>query len=154
MKNLFTLILLLFAIQSFGQNASNNEIEIKKTINQLFEGMYKSDSTLLKNSFDKNAILQTIVKNKEGMVSVKNESTQEFIKSISGKHPQYEEKIKFIDIKVDGELATVWTNYQFFVDNKFSHCGVNSFQMVKSNNLWKIAYIIDTRRKDNCPDIN
>ncbi|MEE1884588.1 nuclear transport factor 2 family protein [Pedobacter flavus] len=154
MKNVFTLILLLFATQSFGQNASNNEIEIKKTINQLFEGMYKSDSTLLKNSFDKNAILQTIVKNKEGIVSVKNESTQEFIKSIGGKHPQYEEKIKFIDIKVDGELATVWTNYQFFVDNKFSHCGVNSFQMVKSNNSWKIAYIIDTRRKDNCPDIN
>ena len=63
-----------------------------------------------------------------------------------------EERITFSSIHIDGNLASVWTPYQFYFQGKFSHCGVNSFQMVKENGEWKIQYIIDTRRKDNCID--
>jgi len=59
-------------------------------------------------------------------------------------------KITFSNILIDGNLASVWTPYEFYFKGQFSHCGVNSFQLVKSNNEWKIQYIIDTRRKDNC----
>ena len=41
-------------------------------------------------------------------------------------------------------------DYFRYVDEKFSHCGVNSFQLVKGDRGWQIVYLIDTRRKDDC----
>ncbi len=94
--------------------------------------------------------MQTIAKNREGKVVLRSESVDAFVKSIGGTHPEFDERIKFTNILVDGDLASVWTDYQFFADGKFSHCGVNSFQLLKTEAGWKIIYIIDTRRKDNC----
>jgi hypothetical protein len=61
-----------------------------------------------------------------------------------------DERIKIESIKIDADLATVWTPYQFYYQEKFSHCGVNTFTLVRQKGEWKINYIIDTRRKDNC----
>jgi len=53
-------------------------------------------------------------------------------------------------VKIDGPLAIVWTPYKFYFNGKFSHCGVNSFQLVRFNGVWKIQYLIDTRRRAGC----
>jgi hypothetical protein len=47
-------------------------------------------------------------------------------------------------------MATAWTPYKFYLDKTFSHCGVNAFQLFKSENGWKIISILDTRRKEPC----
>ncbi|RYZ94279.1 MAG: hypothetical protein EOP47_28140, partial [Sphingobacteriaceae bacterium] len=61
-------------------------------------------------------------------------------------------RITWGDIKIDGELASVWTPYKFYLGDKFSHCGINFFQLMKMATGWKVIYIVDTRRKDNCPE--
>ena len=43
-----------------------------------------------------------------------------------------------------------WTPYSFFLNDTFSHCGVNNFQLLKKEGEWKIIYLIDTRRKEGC----
>ena len=140
-------ILLLMILPVFGFSQISEEDLVKATINQLFNGMKTSDSVLIKKSFSKNAVLQTITKTGE----VKNENINDFAISISKAEKQsLDERITFSNILIDGNLASVWTPYEFYYQSKFSHCGVNSFQLVKSNNEWKIQYIIDTRRKDNC----
>ena len=139
--------LLLMILPVFGFSQISEEDLVKATINQLFNGMKTSDSVLIKKSFSKNAVLQTITKTGE----VKNENINDFAISISKAEKQsLDERITFSNILIDGNLASVWTPYEFYYQSKFSHCGVNSFQLVKSNNEWKIQYIIDTRRKDNC----
>jgi len=60
------------------------------------------------------------------------------------------ERITFEIVKVDADLASVWTPYQFYYKDKFSHCGVNSFQLVRLQGIWKIQYLVDTRRKTDC----
>jgi hypothetical protein len=61
-----------------------------------------------------------------------------------------DERILAYEIRIDGPMATAWTPYEFYVNGDFSHCGVNSFQLVKFVEGWKIVYIIDTRRKEPC----
>jgi hypothetical protein len=61
-----------------------------------------------------------------------------------------DERITFETIKIDGPLAVAWTPYKFYYEGKFSHCGVNSFQLVRLNGAWKIQYLIDTRRRTGC----
>ena len=125
----------------------SDEDAVKSTVNQLFSGMKNSDSALIKKSFSNNAVLQTITKTGE----VKTESINDFALCISKAEKQsLDERITFSNILIGGNLASVWTPYEFYYKGQFSHCGVNSFQLVKSNTEWKIQYIIDTRRKENC----
>ena len=131
--------------------AQNAEDSVKAVVNNLFTAMKNSDSVLLKTCFADKSILQTITKNKEGNVSVKNESLNEFATSISTQPKgSLDEQIVFDVVKTDGPLAIVWTPYNFYYNGKFLHCGVNSFQLVRIGNEWKIQYLIDTRRKAGC----
>jgi hypothetical protein len=96
-------------------------------------------------------IFQTIARNKEGKMLVRNEDPSGFASFISTQKPgELDEQIVFDVVKVDGPLAIAWTPYKFYAAGKFSHCGVNSFQLVRFDGVWKIQYIIDTRRRTGC----
>jgi hypothetical protein len=147
---LFLVVLSFNFSQSFAQDKSNED-EVKATINLLFDGMRKADTTMLRKAFATQNTMQTIAKTTNGKMVVKTENVNDFIKSIGAPHKEiYDERIVFTKILIDANLASVWTNYKFYVGDKFSHCGVNSFQLFKGDDGWKIIYIIDTRRKDNC----
>lgn len=138
-------VILLFGNFCFGQQ--NREIE--KPIRNLFSGMKNADAELLKSAFSDTAILQTITQD-----GVKTENINNFIASVSKMEKEaLDERITIEAIHQDGDLANVFTPYAFYFKGKFSHCGANSFQLVKQNGEWKIQYLIDTRRKDRCVEI-
>lgn len=148
-KYLIVLVLGFSAIIANAQSAE--EAGIKEAINNLFEGMRKSDAALMQSAFSDSAVLQTITKNREGKLIVQNEKVSAFITAVSKPHKEiYDERIVFETIKIDGPLASVWTPYKFYIDTTFHHCGVDSYQLVKIDGKWKIQYLIDTRRKDGC----
>lgn len=60
---------------------------------------------------------------------------------------QFEERILSYNIQVDGTMAHAWTPYEFYINGKFSHKGVNAFTLFKTAEGWKIVHLIDTRRK-------
>lgn len=147
------LLLLIACLPALAQS-SQDEAAVRTTIKLMFDGMRKGDSTQIKNTFMPGATLQTIAKNKEGVVSVRNDDIGKFAASVV-KYPAFtlDERLSGMDIKIDAELATAWTPYVFYLKEQKSHCGVNAFTLVKENGNWKIQSIIDTRRKENCPDL-
>jgi hypothetical protein len=44
-------------------------------------------------------------------------------------------------VKIAGRLATVWLPYDFHIDGKWSHCGVDAFTMLKVGEQWRIAVL-------------
>lgn len=142
MKKIFFLLISSF---SFAQNTS--EKEIIKPIETLFNAMKSADSLGVKNAFSGSAIMQTFGKNQE----IRTDKVEDFAKQVGASQAgDLDERFTISKILVDGNMASVWVPYQFYYKGNFSHCGVNSFQLAKINNEWKIQYIIDTRRKDNC----
>ncbi len=141
---LLFLLISFVSVQGFSQNAEDS---VKAVINKLFLAMKNSDKTSLQECFADSAILQTITASGR----IRNESVAAFVEQI-GKLPKdaADERIRFDVLKTDAALATAWTPYQFFYNGAFSHCGVNSFQLVRLQGVWKIQYLIDTRRKGNC----
>ncbi|GAB3269073.1 nuclear transport factor 2 family protein [Larkinella harenae] len=134
---------------------SDEEKTVRATITQLFDGMRKADTTLFKAVFAPGASLQSVAKNREGGVSVRNESITDFVTSVGKQKPgALDERLSAYDVKVDAELAVAWTPYVFYYNGQKSHCGVNAFTLVKLSGVWKIQTIIDTRRKDGCPDLH
>lgn len=151
MKKILILgIVLLLSIKTFAQQTDQDVI--KQTVNTLFDAMRKGDSTLLRSTFAKDIVFQGVANKKEGTTLV-TENANDFIKTIGTPHKEiYDERITFDDIKIDGDLASVWAPYKFYLGKTFSHCGVDVFQLMKTKDGWKIIYIVDTRRKDNCPE--
>ena len=149
MKSAFlSAVLFMFIMASKAQNAEDS---VKASVNQLFEGMKNVDPDLIRNSFADSAVLQTIVRSQDGKVSIRNESVASFASSISKQTKgALDEQIRFESVKIDGDLASVWTPYKFYFSGKLSHCGVNSFQLVRVKGVWKIQYLIDTRRRTGC----
>ncbi len=139
------LLFLLISSFSFAQNVS--EKEVVKPIENLFQAMKSADSIGVKNAFSSSAIMQTFDKNNE----IRTEKVEVFSKQVGiSKAGDLDERYTISKILIDGNMASVWVPYQFYYKGNFSHCGVNSFQLAKLNNEWKIQYIIDTRRKENC----
>ncbi|QHS54426.1 nuclear transport factor 2 family protein [Mucilaginibacter sp. 14171R-50] len=146
---LATLILALSA-PAFCQT---DQDDIKKTITTMFDGMRKGDSTMLRSTFHKDMVLQSVVNKRDGSTVLLTEKADEFVKQVGTPHKEiYDERITWGDIKVDGDLASAWTPYKFYVGEKFSHCGVDFYQLMKTAAGWKIIYIVDTRRTGNCPE--
>ena len=132
-------------------NAQTTEDSVKAAVNKLFEGMKNSDAVAIRTAFSDSAVLQTITRNKEGKTVVVNEQVASFAASVAGlPKGEADERIQYDVIRIDGPLAIVWTPYKFYFKGVFSHCGVNSFQLVRFNGEWKIQYLIDTRRKKGC----
>ncbi len=125
--------------------------DVQAAIEQLFDGMRASDSAMVADVFTKDAIMKRVATNQEGEVMVNNGNLDSFLNAVnSPKENVWDERIGSYDINIDGNLATVWTPFEFYIGDKFSHCGVNSFQLVKKEGEWKIFFIVDTNRQSNC----
>ncbi len=147
----YILLLLTSIACSASLKAQSAEDSIKATINGLFTAMQRADGAGAVASFADSAVMQTISRAKDGSILVKTDKVTDFGAQIgSAPKGSLDERISFDVIKVDGPLAIVWTPYQFFYNGTFSHCGVNSFQMLRTASGWKIQYIIDTRRRTGC----
>ena len=147
MKYFCLLICLVFCNCIQAQSADDS---VRSAVNQLFTAMKDADSALLVSSFADSAILQTIIE-KNGKVVVKTEAVGDFAAQVAKMEKNIlDERIQFDVVRIDGALAMVWAPYQFYYKGKFSHCGADSFQLVRINGKWKIHYLIDTRRTGGC----
>ena len=140
MKRLNVSFLLIFLLISAGDlRAQSTEDSVKAVVNSLFNAMKTANSAALIETFADSAILQTIAQNKDGVKYIRNEAVKNFATSISSlKSGDADERISFETIKIDADLALVWTPYKFYYKGNFSHCGVNSFHLVRLNGTWKI----------------
>lgn len=143
----YLFISLLFISSTISAQKYQEKPAIKQVIQNMFLAMQTGDTALFRSCFAPTVIFQTIV-TKDNQTKVKTEDFEAFLKSLT-KYPKgaLDERIKFKSVQEDGALAIAWTPYQFYYQGKFSHQGVNSFQLVKIGDVWKIQYLIDTRRK-------
>lgn len=147
MKKLFFLL----CFSPLFSYAQNDTAGVQQTIETLFNGMRKGDSTLVRSAFHAKATLHSTLKRKTGETDFVTDKLSEFIKAIATPHAEvWNEVIWSYEIKIDGIMATAWTPYTFYLGDKLSHCGVNAFTLMKDATGWKIVSITDTRRKENC----
>lgn len=150
MKRILILLTAVIFI-STNSKAQSAEDSVKAVVNQLFTAMKDANATMLKETFADSAVLQTIRRKQDGTFFVQDEKVSDFVDQIGkAKKDSLDERIIFETVKIDGPLAIAWTPYKFYYAGNFSHCGVNSFQLVRINGRWKIQFLIDTRRRQGC----
>lgn len=154
MKKIIALVLLLsFNLAVIAQESSEKKA-VQTTIENFFKGFHKGDTLLLKKTIRKELVAQTTFTTPKGEKVLRTtpnvyKTLMSFAKNVKPTD-DYDEKILSYKILIDGNLATVWTPYEFYNKGKFSHCGVNSFQLFNNNGNWEIIYLIDTRKRNGC----
>ncbi len=133
------------------QTTAAETADVKQAINAFFEGMRRGDSAAVRRTLSPGAVFHTIAGRPGQAPSLQMANINDFLKAVGTPHPNvWDERISFANVLIDANLASVWTPYDFYIGDTFSHCGYNSFQLVKLADGWKIGHIIDTRRKEKC----
>jgi CubicO group peptidase (beta-lactamase class C family) len=121
---------------------------VRATVGRLFDGMRERDRAKLASTFHAGARLFGV--GPDGQV--RETSASDFIESIMSapEHLLLDEVLDDVEIRSDGPLASIWTYYDFFAGENFSHCGYNAFQLLETAGEWKIVAVSDSRRRDGC----
>ena len=127
---------------------SADDQAIRAVVKQLFDGMRTRDTTMMKNVFAADARFYGV--NAQGVVRVTLPA--QFIAGVAAAQPGtvLDEVLHETEVRIDGPLATVWAYYDFFAGDRFSHCGFDAMQMLKTAAGWKIVALADSRRMECC----
>jgi hypothetical protein len=121
---------------------------VRAVVQRLFDGMRSRDTVQMSSVFHPEARFYAHAR--DGAIQVTTPSA--FMQGI-GRAPAgllLDEVIQDVEVRIDGNLAMVWTYYDFFAGDRFSHCGYDTFQLLKTRDEWKIVALADSRRTEGC----
>ena len=133
-----------------GLQAQAGESEVLTVVRKLFDGMRAGDSAMVRSVFDPEARLVS-TDQRDGQPTVRVTAADAFVAAVGRPHDAvWDERIWDTEVRMDGNLASVWTKYAFYRGDQFSHCGVDAFHLVRRADGWKIVDLADTRRREGC----
>lgn len=150
MKRLFLLILLLISINSFAQKKQNpEEKEILLKVQQFFDALEKQDTVLFKSILLTNGQVWAISE-KENAAKYSMRQFGDFMKTLINPARIIQERMLSSEVKIHNRIAMAWVPYTLDISGKFSHCGVDLFTFLKTDEGWKIATAAYTIEPEGC----
>ena len=132
-------------------SAAQDETGALAAVEQVFEGMRRADPAMVRAVFAPDARF-AMVDTRQSPPEVGVQSVQGWLDAIGGSDGSWDERIYDVRVLVDGDMASVWAPYTFYLDGAVSHCGINSIELLHDGRGWKVTQISDTRRSEDCPD--
>ncbi|HEU0300342.1 MAG TPA: nuclear transport factor 2 family protein [Longimicrobium sp.] len=118
---------------------------------RLFDGMRAGDSAAVRGVFVPGARLQTAMVRQDGTPVLREDSLDTFVRAVGEPHEfVWDERVDSVQVRIDGPLAVVTVDYSFYAGDRFSHCGIDAFQLFRGREGWKIFQLTDTRRRTGC----
>jgi hypothetical protein len=116
------------------------------TVQQLFDAMASHHADAARALFTPGATLVAVRAN--GAVS--NSTGEAFAAHVGAAKEPWLERMWNPKVLIKGGLAVVWAEYDFHLNGKFSHCGIDSVTLVKASEGWKISGIAYTMETSGC----
>jgi hypothetical protein len=133
---LIALTLTAFTLSAFAQK--DDAKDALAVVNKLFDEMAAANAAgILATGIPENVLI-TIRKQRDGKTRVDSVNGEAFTKFFT-KPGSIKEVMYAPKIEVNGDWAMVWGRYVFFAGDKLSHCGINQFNLVRTDAGWKIA---------------
>lgn len=150
---LISILLTIANVRGLSQSKSNLEDEkeeVLATVELFFESLAKKDTTTLSRIMTENGQYYATGKNEDGNFIIRR-SHKKYIEKLPKIDGTIVERIWEPKIMVQDEIATLWAEYDLYLDGEFSHCGVDAFSLIKKDGQWLIAGTVFSIKKENCP---
>ncbi len=137
---------------AWGQAAApeDDEAAVLEAEDRLLDGMRDRDGTLVDSAFHSHARLARTGVEDAGILWVVVEGVDRFVTTVGAGGEPLNEVHFDPEVRVDGDLAHVWTYYRFYSGDELSRCGHNSIQLVRTSKGWKILSLAYTDRMEEC----
>jgi cyanophycinase len=123
--------------------------DVVATIEKLFEAMRNRDTAAVRAQFHPDARLY-VTGQQSATPTLRVVTVDEFANLVSAAPDRLDERMRDPEIRLDGNLASVWTWYDFRRGDQFSHCGTDAFHLARTESGWKILQIAYTVRQQGC----
>lgn len=121
---------------------------VVQVVNDLFDAMRRQDGQAMRALHMPEVALVRVTENAAPTVQLG--SPDAFINSIVSAPAEPRERMWDPEVRIDGNLATLWAPYDFHLGDNFSHCGVDALQLVRTDTGWRIASIAYTVHREDC----
>lgn len=139
------IILLLLAALPLAA-ADPEEATVLATVQALFDGMAGHNAEAVKSTMMPDARLSSMRNGQIGPTRTRDD----FAQAVAASPAALLERMWEPKVFVRNGIATVWTEYDFYADGKFGHCGIDSFLLLKTGAGWKIFSGTYTAETDGC----
>ena len=130
-------IILLAAYAAVTANAAGGETP-RAAVDTFFEAMKTNQWALAEAVMYDDAVLAGY-RLEDGQVVRSKLAASDYLDRMNGQSDRLLERIWDVEVLQQGRLATVWTPYDFFLNEEFHHCGTNSFSLIREDDGWRIA---------------
>jgi hypothetical protein len=131
-------------------SAQSEEEAILDSVQSFFDGLAERNVDKLSSVLLSDGIFISVREQEGAEWVVRSEAVRMLLESITGREDSLFERMWEPEVLIHGRIAVVWTPYDFYVDKKFSHCGMDAFNMVKTDTGWKIASALYTVERTGC----
>lgn len=127
----------IFTVSAFAQKADDKAL-VLGVVQKLFDEMAAANAAGILATGTLDNQLVAVQKGRDGKNRISAINGEQFTKFFTKpgaiKEVMYDPKTH-----IDGDWAMVWGRYVFFSEGKLSHCGINQFNLVRTDAGWKIA---------------
>ena len=136
--------------KAHGQTAvTPEERAVLAVVDTLLEAMSRRDVALSRRMLVPGASLHAIRDGNE-LGPARSQSDSAYLGSLASDTSALRERIWNPTTVITGTLAQLWAPYDFHVNRQFSHCGVDSFNLLKTASGWQVASVAYTVKRQGC----
>lgn len=151
MKTTLTTLLVSLTLSTAVADEADDRAAVMDVIEAFFAGMTAKDTESMQKIMTEDGILYGYRETAEGVV-VFNPTHSAYLENLAAREGIPVERIWEPEIMLHDRIAVVWTPYDFHSDGVFSHCGMNSFSMLKMDDGWKITGVVFSVQPENCEE--
>ena len=140
------LLAVLFTLAGFASNAAADDQTPTAIVQRLFAAMATHDAAAARTLFLPEAMLFSV--RADGTANATPHDR--WVERMGSSKDAWLERIWEPKQLEHGSVAIVWAEFDFHLNGKFSHCGIDSFSLLKTASGWKIASISDTHETTGC----
>lgn len=125
--------------------------EVVATLQRLFGAIETGDTVLLRSVLDP-AVVMHFSEKRDGETTFGSATVDGLAQRIESPEEPLIERMWDPVVLADGPLATIWTPYDFYAGDTFSHCGIDTANLMATDDGWKIVALSWTRMQPpDCP---
>lgn len=125
-------------------SAGSDEADIVGTVQRLFDALESGDEELLRSVMDPSVVMH-YAETVDGEPAFGSATLDDLAMRITSSEERLVERMWDPIVLLDGPLATVWTPYDFYVGETFSHCGIDVANLLRTEDGWRIVGLSWTR---------
>jgi hypothetical protein len=137
------------AVERPAQASGENERAVLAVVDRMFAALAALDSA---------ALLAEVVPEGRATANllgpdrlVRSAAWPSFAARLAEGHGRLAERLIDPHVHIEGDIAMIWSRYEFEIDGRFSHCGIDHFDLVRQDGRWRVLNLTWTQQAQGCP---